>query len=199
MMPRTLVLMAIVSSVTVACQKSATVEGDLSLAGVGGAYKKVTLVRNSADSVSSAIDAMCAAERADLQRRSEQIQTLQAGAERFKRIKGGSNAAQIARSDSVEKYRQAASEAERILNYGRDTTYQKIMALLRAATDTQVEADEQGHFRFGGRQPGKYILYVEWLSPKGDNELVAEVDVSGGGKKTQNLDQSTVSTRLRCR
>ena len=194
-----LALCAIVACVTTACQRSATVEGDLSLAGVKGAYKKVTLVRNASDSVTSAIDALCKAEREDIQRRTEQVQTLQAGAERFRRIKATSNAAQIALSDSVQKYRQAASDAERVLNYGRDGAYQKIQALLRAATDTQVEADENGHFRFAKRRPGKYLLYVEWLAAKGDSELLAEVDASSGGKQTQNLDQSSVSGRLRCR
>jgi hypothetical protein len=201
MRPRTrhLSLVAVVSALTAACDKTATVEGDLSIAGTKGAYRSVTLVRNPADSLTSAIDALCKAERADVQRRYERVQTLQAGAERFRRTKASTNAAQIALSDSVVKYRQAASDAERVLNYGRDTTPQRIMALLRAAADTQVEADENGHFRFAKRKPGKYLLYTEWLAATGDKELLAEVDLSEGGKKTQNLDQTTVSTRLRCR
>jgi hypothetical protein len=188
-----------IASLTVACQRGATVEGDLAVGGTRGAYRTVTLVRNPADSLTSAIDALCKADRADVQRRTERIQTLQAGAERFKQTRGGSSAAQIARSDSVQKYRQAALEAERLMNYGRDTTPRKIMALLKAATDTQVEADDNGHFRFAKRKPGKYLLYTEWLAATGDKELLAEVDASDGGKKTLNLDQSTVSTRLRCR
>jgi hypothetical protein len=194
-----LVLLAIVPALTVACQKGATVEGDLSLGGTPGAYQQVALVRNPGDSVLSAIDAQCKAERADIQRRTESIQALQAGAERFRRTKARTSAAQVALSDSVEKYRQAASDAERDLNSGGDTTYRKNQAIMRAATDTQVEADAQGHFRFAKRQPGTYLLYVEWLTAKGNNEFLAPVDASGGGKKTQNLDQSTVSTRLRCR
>lgn len=191
-------LAAIVPALTVACQRGATVEGDISLAGSVGAYRNVALVRNPDDSLLATIDALCQAERADLQRHSERVQVLQAGAERFKRAKGSTIAAQVALSDSVEKYRQAASDAQRLMNYGRDTTPQRILALVRAATDTQVEADDKGHFRFTGRQPGKYLLYSEWLAATGDQQLLALVDVSDGGKKTQNLDASTISTRLRC-
>src|SRR5437773_11639945 len=110
-----------------------------------------------------------------------------------------SSQAQVALSDSVEKYRLAASDAQRALDDRPDDTYDKILAGVSAATDTQVEADMEGRFRFTKRQPGKYLLYVEWLTNRGSDEFLVPVDASEGRTKRQNLDQSTVSTRLHCR
>ena len=197
--PRKVALVAIVSFLTVGCTKTATVEGDLSLGATKGAFQKVALVRNPADSLLRAIDELCRAEQADIKRQTDQIQVFQAGAERFRRVRGGTMSAQVAISDSVSKYRRAALDADRMLRERPDTTFQRIQALMKAATDTQVDTDMEGHFEFPKRKPGNYVLFVEWIAAKGDNHFVASVDASGGGKRTQNLDQSTVSTKLRCR
>jgi hypothetical protein len=182
-----------------ACDRAPAVEGDLSLGATKGAYRTVVLVRNPADSVMAAIDGQCSADRADIQRRTDNVRTLEATRDRFQRTQGKTSIAQVALSDSAEKYRQAAREEQRALSERPDTAYRNNVALIRAATDTQVEADNKGHFRFAKRQKGTYLLYVEWTAATGDNEFLAPVDLSAGGKKTQNLDQATVSTRLRCR
>jgi hypothetical protein len=123
----------------------------------------------------------------------------QAAVTRFSRTQAKTAIAQVALGDSAQKYRQLAAEEQRALSERSDTTYMKNLALLRAATDTQVEADMEGHFAFAKRARGAYLLYAEWIAPTGDNEFLATVDGSKGGKKVQNLDRSTVSTRLRCR
>jgi hypothetical protein len=194
-------LVVIVGLLAVACQRGATVEGVLSNGATKGSFQKVSLVRNTGDSVTSAIDALCAADRAEVQQRTERIQSLQASKERFRRALGRpmSGQAQAAVSDSVEKYRLAASDAQRALDERPDITYQRILAFVEAVTDTQVEADMQGRFRFTKRQPDKYLLYVEWRTDRGADQFLVPVDASDGGTKRQNLDQSTLSTRLHCR
>lgn len=194
-------LVAIVSLFALACQRGATVEGDLSNGATKGSFQKVSLVRNDDDSITSAIDALCAADRAEVQQRGERIQSLQAAAERFRRAlaRPMRSIDQVAVSDSVEKYRLAALEAQRALDERPDVTYQTILARVTAATDTQVEADREGHFRFAKRSPGRYLLYVEWLTDRGTDEFLAPVDASDGRKTQQQLDASTISTRLHCR
>jgi hypothetical protein len=198
---RRLSLVVIVSLLAVACQRGATVEGVLSNGDAKGSFQKVSLVRNAGDSVTSAIDALCAADGADVQQRTERIELLQAKKERFRRAQDRpmSGQEQVAASDSVEKYRLAASDLQRGLDERPDFTTGRILALLAAVTDTQVETNMQGQFRFAKRQPGKYLLYVEWLTDRGADEFLVPVDASGGGTKRQNIDPSTVSTRLRCR
>jgi hypothetical protein len=184
---------------TSACQRGATVEGDLSLGATKGAYRTVVLARNPGDSLVTVIDAVCAAERAEIARRTENIRSFRASAERFRVARGRTSVEQVQLSDSNMKYRQAADDEQRALSERPDTTYRKLQTLVRAAADTEVQADANGHFRFAKRKKGTYVLYVEWLAATGDNEFIAPVDASTGGKKTMNLDQSTVSTRLRCR
>ena len=194
--------LAVVISLTVlACQKGATVEGEISNGATKGSFQKVSLVRNEGDSLASAIDALCAAERADVQRRTERVQALQAVMERFKRRESPRLAtqAQVALSDSVEKYRVAASDAQTALAERPDTISEKILALVEAATDTQVEATMQGRFRFTKRQPGKYLLYAEWINDRGADQFLVPVDARDRGTTRQNLDQSAISARLHCR
>ena len=185
----------------VSCGRGASIEGDLTNGAAKGSFQRVSLVRNSGDSLIAAIDALCAADAADVQRSTDRIQVMQAGMERFRRRESPTlnSQAQVALSDSIEKYRLAASEAQAALAYRPDTIYPKILALVEAATDTQVEATVQGHFRFADRQPGKYLLYAEWLTDRTDDQFLKPVDASGGGKKRQNLDESAISTRLHCR
>jgi hypothetical protein len=182
-----------------ACKGTSTIEGDLSIGVTKGAYRTVSLVRNSADSLLAKVDANCAAEHAEVQRLTDGVQANRAAVDRFNRTPARTAIQQVALGDSAQKYRQAASEMQRALSDRPDTVYLKNVALVRAATDTSVEVDAEGHFRFAKRPRGTYLLYAEWISPKGDNEFLAPVDASGGGKKTQNLDQSAVSKRLRCR
>jgi hypothetical protein len=196
-----LAVVVMVSLGALACQQGATVEGEISNGATKGSFQKVSLVRNGGDSLTSAIDALCAAERADVQRRTERVQVLQAGMERFKRRESPtlSGQAQVALSDSVEKYREAASDAQRALTERPDTISEKILALVEAATDTQVEATMQGRFRFTKRQPGKYLLYAEWINDRGSDQFVAPVDARDRSTTRQNLDQSAISARLHCR
>ena len=181
-----------------ACQRGATIEGDLSLGATKGGFRTVALARNPADSLLTAIDGQCLAEHAEIDRRSEGIRALQAAADRFRRTQGKTSVEQVALGDSADKYRRAASDEQQAMSMRPDTNYQKNVALVRAATDAQVEADINGHFRFAKRPKGTYVLYAEWPAA-GDKEFLAQVDARSGGTKTQNLDQSTVSTRLHCR
>lgn len=193
---------AIVSSLlAVACQRGASVEGELSNGAAKGAYQRVSLVRNPGDSLTSAIDGLCAADRADVQRTNERIQLLQAEMVKFRRKLNPrlSGLEQVALGDSIDRYRTAASEAQRALNERPDTTYQKILSLVEAATDTQVQASNEGQFHFTGRKPGKYLLYAEWVTNRGADQFLAPVDASAGRALRQSLDRSTLSSRLHCR
>ena len=190
--------LALVLLLALGCSRSATVEGDLSVDGTKGAYKPISLVRNG-DSLLAAIDALCEAERADIQQRSERIRTLQATAERFRRMPARTSIAQVMLGDSVDKYRQAYTAEQRAESERPDTVAQKIGVLVSQATDSQTVTDKDGHFRFPKRQPGVYLLYVDWRFPSGDKEFLARVDATSRGTKTQNLDASTVTKRLRCR
>jgi hypothetical protein len=185
-----------------ACKRLGTVEGDLTLEATGGqkgAYRTVALVRDAGDSVTDAIEAMCNAQRADVQRRTAEIQRLEAIAQRFRQTRGRTMQAEVALGDSADKYRQAASDAQRSLDEDPDTTSSNIQAVIRAAVDTQVQANAQGHFRIPGRQPGRYLLYAEWPTAAEERRFMAPVDVHPG-TITQQLDQSTLSTaKLTCR
>jgi lipopolysaccharide biosynthesis regulator YciM len=196
------VLIALTPLILGACKRLGTVEGDLSMDAGGvkkGAYRTVALVRNADDSVTSAVEALCSAVRADVQQQAANIQRLGAIEERFRGTRGRTMIAEVALSDSVEKYRDAAAEAQRNLDERPDTISSKIQALIRAAEDTEVDADAQGHFRIPGRQPGRYLLYAEWPTAQEDLRFMTPVEVRAG-KVTQDLDQSTLSTaKLTCR
>jgi hypothetical protein len=179
--------------------KLPTIEGELDNNGAKGAYRPVKLVRNTGDSLTTTIDALCAAEKSDYAARVERIKTLNATADQFRRMPARTQIQEVMRGDSVDKYRRAAADEERAESLRPDTAYQRISELVKAATDTQVNADENGHFRFAKVKPSVYLLFVEWPSAKGDKEFLARVDATTKGKKTQNLDQSTVTTRLHCR
>lgn len=185
----------------VACNRGATIEGEVSNGATKGAYQMVSLVRNPGDSLASAVDAMCAADRADIQGTKDRIQRWQTELETFRsRLNPRlSSVAQVALGDSIDKYRTAATDAQRALNERPDTLHGKIVELLVAATDTQIQADKEGQFRFAKRKPGKYWLYAEWVTNRAGNEFLAPVDARKGGKVKQSLDQSTISSRLRCR
>ena len=193
------VLIALAPLFLGACKRLGTVEGDLTPGGgQKGAYRTVALVRNAGDSVTNAVDALCNAERAYVQQQTADVQRLEAIAERFKQTRGRSMIAEVALGDSTDKYRVAAADEWRTLNERPDTTSEKIQAVIRAAMDTQVDANAQGHFRIPGRQPGRYLLYAEWPTAEGDTHFMTPVDVPRG-KVEQQLDQSTLSTaKLTC-
>jgi hypothetical protein len=193
-------VLAAVLVLAVSCGgKTVTIEGELAVGGTKGAYQQVSLVRNPGDSLMASIDAVCASERAEIQGRAERIKTLRATSQRFQRTTARTSVAQVMLSDSADKYRQAALDEERAESLRPDTVSSRIAALVRDATDTQVVADNDGRFSFAKRKPGSYVLYVEWLASTGDKEFLARVDGAAGRKKTQNLDQSSVTTKLHCR
>ena len=191
---------AVIAALMSACQGGPSVEGELSNGATKGAFQKVSLVRNPGDSLTSAIDRLCGADHADLKSRTERVQFLQGERERFKHMirPALSQQAQVALIDSVNKYRTAASEAQDALSNRADTIPQTISTLIEAATDTQIDADRDGQFRFAKRKPGKYWLYAEWATDRGSNQFVAPVELSSG-KAKQSLDRSTISQRLHCR
>jgi len=185
----------------VACGRGATVEGEISNGATKGAYQMVSLVRNPGDSLAAAVDGLCAADRADVQRTKDRIQQAQAQLELFRRklTPRLSQVEQVAVGDSMDKYRAAASEGQRALNEHPDTIYQAIRALMESATDTQVQATAEGQFRFAGRKPGKYWLFAEWNTSRSVDQFLAPVDAAKGHKSKQSLDKSTLSSRLHCR
>jgi hypothetical protein len=185
---------------TMACSKGATIEGELSNGSAKGAYQRVSLVRNSGDSLASAVDALCTADREFVKSTNERIQALQAEKEKFRRRLSQRlpSIQQVALGDSMDKYGRAASDMSRRLNERPDTIYQQIMALVEAATDTQVEVSGEGQFRFAKRKPGKYWLYSEWFTDKA-NQFVAPVEARDRKTVKQSLDQSALTARLHCR
>jgi len=195
---RTLLLVAAVLSV--GCKRSASIEGELSIVQAGqvrqGLGHTVFLLRNG-DSISQALDRVCANWKAQAAQRAQRARDMDAAAERFKRqSERASMRAAVALLDSVDKYRQAAAAERR--TQSEDSPLDQIRTMVRAAADTQVQTDLEAHYRIANLTPGTYALYAEWLSDQ-DNMFWAAVPVGAGEKKKLNLDQATLATsKFRC-
>lgn len=193
-------LLAAAAVVAVGCKRTASIEGELSIVQAGkvrqGLGHTVFLLRNG-DSVSQAVDRMCAGWKAQALQREQRARDLDARAERFKRqSERASMRAAVALLDSVDKYRQAAAAERR--SQSEDNPVDRIRTLVRAAADTQVQTDLEARYRIANLTPGTYALYAEWLSDQ-DNMFWAAVPVGAGEKKKQNLDQATlVTSKFRC-
>jgi hypothetical protein len=186
----------------IGCKKTATIEGELSLASESGEARKgightVFLLRN-ADSISLAVDRTCKDIKAQETQRVERAREMDAKAELFKRAsEKASMRAQVALYDSVDKYRQAAN-AERRTEIVQSSSADRIKEMLLSVVDTQVVTDMDGHYRFENVVPGRYVLYVEWLSDQ-LYPFWAPVEVGKGDDETLNLDRGTLATaKLRC-
>jgi hypothetical protein len=195
---RALLLVAAVLSV--GCKRSASIEGELSIVQAGqvrqGLGHTVFLLRNG-DSISQAVDRVCANWKAQAAQRAQRARDMDAAAERFKRqSERASMRAAVALLDSVDKYRQAAAAERR--TQSEDSPLDRIRTMVRAAADTQVQTDLEAHYRIANLTPGTYALYAEWLSDQ-DNMFWAAVPVEAGEKKKLNLDQATLATsKFRC-
>ena len=195
---RALLLVAAVLSV--GCKRTASIEGELSIVQAGkvrqGLGHTVFLLRNG-DSVSQAVDRVCAAYKAEVAQRDQRARDMDAKAASFKRqSERASMRAAVALLDSVDKYRQAAAAERR--NQSEDSPLDRIRTMVRAAADTQVQTDLEARYRIANLTPGTYALYAEWLSDQ-DNLFWAAVPVGAGEKKRLNLDQATLATsKFRC-
>jgi hypothetical protein len=193
-------LVVVVGGLSVGCKRTASIEGELSIVQAGqvrqGLGHTVFLLRNG-DSISQAVDRVCAAWKAQATQRDQRARDFDAKAERFKRsAERASMRAAVGLLDSVDKYRQAAATERR--TQSEDNPLDRIRTMVRAAADTQVQTDLEAHYRIANLVPGTYTLYAEWLSDQ-DNMFWAAVPVGAGEKKKQNLDQATLATsKFRC-
>ena len=184
--------------VLVGCSSPPGVEGDISVNGTKASYATVALVRNADDAVLTAVGAACEAERLAIQRTTERARAFEADRERFKRVRARSTIEQVALSDSVEKYRMAAANEQRALAERPDTMHTYNQGLVRAATDTEVQSDRDGRFKFVDRKAGQYLVYAV-IPGQDEAEVLAPVTLAAKGTKKLSLDQTAVSTKLRCR
>ena len=93
--------------------------------------------------------------------------------------------------------RQAAV-AERSTQTAQDATAERVLAIVRAAADTQVQTDIDAHYRVENIKPGKYVVFAEWPS---DEVFLfwAPIELEKGDEKKQDLDRATLATaKLRC-
>ena len=197
---RTLAVMT--ALLAVACKRTGTVEGNVTLTMQSGEVRKgvsstVYLLRNG-DSIAQAVDAVCNEWKTTESGRMTRAKDFDARAERFKRAsERAPMRTQVALYDSVDKYRAAAA-AERQTENALSSNLDRIQAMVRAAADTQVPTDIEARYRIGDITPGKYVVYAEW--PSDQTYLFwAPIEVGKGDDKTQNLDRATLAmSKLRC-
>lgn len=197
---RTLALVSVL--LVLGCKRTATVEGDLTLAMSSGELRKgaghtIYLVPQG-DTVSQAVDRVCADWKAIAVEREKRARDFDAKAERFKTAMARATMQRgVALGDSVDKYRQAAA-AERQTEDAISGYKDRLVNMLRSAADTQVQTDLDAHYRIENIAPGKYILYAEWPSDQ-DFYFLAPIDLGKGDDKIQNLDRATLAnSKLRC-
>lgn len=182
------------------CKRAASLEGDIEITQSGqvrkGIGQTVFLLRNG-DSVMQAVDRACASWKTRMKERAERASEFDARAARFRRAsERASMIRSVALLDSVDKYRQAAAAERRAQS--EDSPLEQIKELVRAAVDTHLQADLEGHYQVRDLTPGTYTLYAEWLSDQ-DYRFWATVPVGKGESKKQNLDQTTLATaRFSC-
>lgn len=184
------------------CKKTATIEGDLTLAMQSGEVRKgavqtVFMLRNG-DSVSQAVDAICRDWKGNAAQREARAKDMDAKANVFKRsAERAPMRAQVALLDSVDKYRQAAV-AERQTQSAQDAIAERILAIVHAAADTQVQTDIDAHYRIENLPPGRYVVFAEWPSDEVFT-FWAPVELKKGDEKKQDLDRATLANaKLRC-